>query len=72
MARLNERQIALLRELAPGAAITAGEDAERFGEEVVPRQARRDLSTLEESDLLRRKGKGKATRYIRTERTWKE
>lgn len=68
---INERQKRLLEALQPGESISAGDYAERFAEGVVERQARRDLRDLEDADLLRREGKGKATVYVRTQRAWK-
>jgi ATP-dependent DNA helicase RecG len=70
-AKLNERQVLLLETLVPEQKISSAEYAERFAKGVVQRQARRDLIELEDADLLRREGKGKATVYMRTQREWK-
>lgn len=69
---LNPRQVAFLGKLAGGAEIRPSEYRERFAEGVTERQARRDLTELEEANLLERIGAGAATRYRRTEHTWKE
>jgi ATP-dependent DNA helicase RecG len=69
--RLLERQRLLIESLKPGDTIAPAEYVKRFAEGVGERQARRDLSDLEATDLLRREGKGKATVYVRTQRAWK-
>jgi ATP-dependent DNA helicase RecG len=66
--RLNDRQKRLIQTLQPGQTISASEYTTRFAEDVVERQARRDLRELEDADLMWREGKGKATLYVRTER----
>lgn len=69
--RLGERQRLLLDALKPGDSVALAEYLKRFAEGITDRQARRDLVELENADLLRREGKGKATVYVRTQRAWK-
>lgn len=64
---LNGRQRALLQWLVPGQQTSVSEFIERLGEGLTDRQARRDLSELELIGLVERFGKGRATRYQRTE-----
>jgi ATP-dependent DNA helicase RecG len=68
VAKLTERQLALIQSMQPGQTIRSGEYAERIASEVSPRQAQRDLRELQEADLLRLEGKGRAAHYVRTER----
>jgi ATP-dependent DNA helicase RecG len=60
---LNERQKALLDSLAGGERITTREFLDRFGSGLSERQARRDLSQLEDAGLLERVGAGPSTAY---------
>ena len=61
---LNERQRAILSSLASGEAITSGAYVERYN--ISERQARIDLSKLEDRGYLRRMGAGPTTQYERT------
>lgn len=65
----NPRQRALLEQLRTGDQIRPGDYHQRFASEVTDRQARRDLTELEEAGLLLRIGKGAGTVYERTDRT---
>lgn len=65
---LNERQQALLNTLAQGKRIVTREFLERFGAGVSERQARRDLSELEDAGYMKRIGAGPTTAYERTEK----
>lgn len=65
---LNPRQEALLAKIKPGEEIRPGEYQRRYAEGVTERQARRDLTELEDANLLERVGAGATTRYRRTER----
>lgn len=64
---LNGRQRQLLDDLQPGQEISTAEFLHRFGAGVTDRQARRDLSELEDLGLLEKYGRGPATVYQRTE-----
>ena len=66
---LNYRQDALIRALSPGDEIRMKDYRKKFASDVSERQARRDLTELQNSDLLERKGKGAGVRYFRTNRT---
>lgn len=68
---LNPRQEALLDRIKPGQKIRPGEYQRQYAEGVTERQARRDLTELEDANLLERVGAGATTRYRRTERGWK-
>ncbi|MBI2438095.1 MAG: putative DNA binding domain-containing protein [Lentisphaerae bacterium] len=65
---LNPRQKALLAKINPGEEIRPGEYQRQYAEGVTDRQARRDLTELEDANLLERVGAGATTRYRRTER----
>ena len=65
---LNPRQAALLSQIKPGGEIRPAEYQRRYAEGVTERQARRDLTELEDANLLERVGAGAATRYRRSER----
>jgi ATP-dependent DNA helicase RecG len=65
---LNPRQEALLAKIKPGEEIRPGEYQRQYAEGVTERQARRDLTELEDANLLERVGAGATTRYRRTER----
>jgi len=64
---LNERQKELIGALKPGETVTRQEYVERFAGGITDRTARRDLSELEDYDLLDRHGSGPKTLYERTE-----
>jgi ATP-dependent DNA helicase RecG len=68
---LNPRQEALLVRIKPGEEIRPGEYLRQYAEGVTERQARRDLTELEDANLLERVGAGATTRYRRTERVWR-
>lgn len=68
----NPRQQAMLLQISCGDLIRPGDYHQRFASEVSDRQARRDLSELEEAGLLVRIGRGAATVYQRTNRTWED
>jgi len=68
---LNPRQEALLAGIKPGMEIRPGDYQRQYAEGVTERQARRDLTELENANLLERVGAGSTTRYRRTERDWK-
>jgi len=72
VAKLTQRQLELIHSMEPGQTIRSGEYAKRFAAEVSARQAQRDLRELQEADLLRLEGKGRAAHYIRTERSLPE
>ncbi len=65
---LNERQQALLNVLAQGQRIVTREYLDQFGAGVSERQARRDLSELEDAGYMKRIGAGPTTAYERTEK----
>ena len=65
---LNLRQRELLRHLAPGDVVQPLDYAATVADQVSVRQARRDLSLLEEAGLLERRGAARATHYARTDR----
>ena len=65
MVSLNDRQQALLSYLDPGESIATADYGEQFAQDVSSRQARRDLSELEEQGYLMREGAGRSTRYMR-------
>jgi ATP-dependent DNA helicase RecG len=67
--KLNDRQDALIKTLSIGDEIKPIDYREKFAPDVSERQARRDLTELEDLALLERKGKGAATRYVRMNRT---
>jgi len=68
---LNPRQKALLMKIKPGEEIRPGDYQRQYAESVTERQARRDLTELEDSNLLERVGASATTCYRRTERDWK-
>ena len=63
---LNQRQQRLLAAMQTGEQIRVGEFVDRFGDGITDRQARRDLSQLEQMGLIRRLGSGSKTIYERT------
>ncbi len=63
--QLSPRQKTFLDETQPGQAYKTSDYAEITG--VVPRQAQRELAELLELGLLQRRGKGRATVYVRTD-----
>ena len=65
---LNNRQQELLATLVYGEAIRVPQYVERFGQGITDRQARRDLSDLENAGFLARHGAGSKTTYERTEK----
>ncbi|MEA3048798.1 MAG: ATP-dependent helicase RecG [Sphingomonadales bacterium] len=65
---LNVRQRELLRQLSPGDVVQPLDYAASVADRVSIRQARRDLSLLEEAGLLERRGAARATHYARTDR----
>ena len=65
---LNIRQLELLRTLQPGERIHANDYAASVADQVSERQARRDLSALEEGGFLKRGGAARSTYYQRTGR----
>jgi ATP-dependent DNA helicase RecG len=65
---LNGRQRELLRHLTPGDSIQPQDYAATVADQVSDRQARRDLSLLEEAGLLERRGAARATYYVRSDR----
>ena len=67
--KLNARQEELIKTLTPGDEIRTKDYREKFASDVSERQARRDLTDLENLALLERKGKGAGTRYVRINRT---
>jgi len=67
-ARLNERQLALLRGMAAGQSIRTREYVDGDAAGVTERQARRDLAELQEAGYLGREGAGPTTAYRRTEK----
>ncbi|NGO54571.1 ATP-binding protein [Allomesorhizobium camelthorni] len=66
-ARLNPRQAHLMERLRPGDMLRLGDYLQ--DQQISERQARRDLSELEEAGFLVRSGRARATVYQRTERT---
>ncbi len=68
---LNPRQEALLAKIKPGEEIRPSDYQRQYAESVTERQARRDLTELEDANLLERIGAGATTRYRRTDRDWK-
>lgn len=68
---LNPRQEALLAKIKPGEEIRPSDYQRQYAEGVTERQARRDLTELEDANLLERVGAGARTRYRRTVRGWK-
>jgi len=68
---VNPRQEALLAKIKPGEEIRPGKYRRQYAGGVTERQARRDLTELENANLLERVGAGATTRYRRTERDWK-
>lgn len=68
---MNSRQQAFLAKIKPGDEIRPGDYQRQYAEGVTERQARRDLTELEDANLLERVGAGASTRYRRTERDWK-
>lgn len=64
---LNSRQLRLLRDLNLGEQVSANDYAQSVATEVSDRQARRDLSQLEEAGLLIRHGAARSTHYERTD-----
>ncbi|OZC01190.1 ATP-binding protein [Rubricoccus marinus] len=67
-ADLNDRQRALLDRLTTGDQVTLGEYHSEFADDLTERTARRDLAELTRIDLLRQEGRGRGSRYIRTNR----
>ncbi|MCY2966325.1 MAG: putative DNA binding domain-containing protein [Planctomycetota bacterium] len=65
---LNSRQHEFLASLQPSDEIRVPEYVERFGQGITDRQARRDLSHLENGGFLVRHGAGSKTTYVRTEK----
>lgn len=65
--KLNERQKLLLEHISSGESISRQDYEEQFASDVTERTARRDLSELEDHDLLNLQGSGPTTSYIRTE-----
>lgn len=65
----NDRQQALLQAMAAGNVIRPSEYRKRFAQGVSERQARRDLTELENLGLLEKVGAGAASAYRRTNRT---
>jgi ATP-dependent DNA helicase RecG len=65
--QLNERQRAYVDNTEAGDKISPAEFSTRYAADVSPRQARRDLTELEEFGFIRREGSGPATRYRRLE-----
>lgn len=63
---LNERKIALVRDVKPGEVTRAKEYLARCAGKISERQARRDLSDLESAGYLERRGVTTATVYVRT------
>ncbi|MFP4417245.1 MAG: RNA-binding domain-containing protein [Chitinispirillaceae bacterium] len=64
----NSRQQALLDNLSPGDSIRPGEYRKRFAGDVSERQARRDLTELENVGIMEKVGAGAASAYRRTNR----
>lgn len=62
---LNERQQRLLAEMSTSEQIRVKDYLDRFGNGITDRQARRDLSQLEQLGLIRRLGSGSKTTYER-------
>ena len=60
------RQRKFIAELGDGASARTAEYETAIGQKVTSRQARNDLQQLVEAGFLRREGKGRSTRYIRT------
>jgi ATP-dependent DNA helicase RecG len=67
--QFNNRQEALLENLSSGDLIRPGEYRKRFAADVSERQARRDLTELENVGILEKVGAGAASTYRRTNRT---
>lgn len=65
----NQRQKQLLQALAEGETVRPGEYRKRFAQGVSERQARRDLTELENTGLLEKVGSGAASKFRRTNRT---
>ena len=65
---LNDRQRDLLAKLKTDEPITVRSYYTHFAQGVSERQARRDLQTLADADILRKDGRGPSTRYVRTDR----
>ena len=63
---LNERQLELLRDLAPGETIDARTYHEKYAKGISDRQARHDLVQLAEVGYLSRSGRGNRVTYSRT------
>lgn len=68
---LNSRQEALLSMLKQGETIRPADYRHHFADNVSDRQARRDLTELENAGLLERVGAGATTLYSRSKREWK-
>lgn len=64
---LSSRQREFLERIGPGDAFKAADYAAT--EAVSLRQARRELAELEVIGLIEKRGKGRATVYLRTSRT---
>lgn len=65
--QLNDRQRAFVEAVKPGEAVSLAEYMERFASDISDRQARRELSELEDFRLVRKEGKSVATVYRRLE-----
>lgn len=63
--QLNDRQRAFVEAVKPGEALSLAEYKERFASDISDRQARRELSELEDFRLVRKEGKSVATVYRR-------
>jgi len=62
---LSERQLAFLKQVQPGEALSATEYFERFAKDISSRQARRELTELESFRFVRKEGRSVATIYRR-------
>lgn len=68
---LNKRQLAFLAETPPLGEVVTVDYRDAFAQDVTPRQARRDLENLEDYGFLVRRGVGRGTVFVRTEKALK-
>lgn len=64
----NERQAALLNDMASGDRIITSEFLKKYSAGVGERQVRRDISELTETGFLKKVGAGPTTAYVRTDK----
>ena len=68
--RVNRRQSDFLRQTLPGQRVKAADYHRDFASDVSSRQARSELNALVEAGYARVEGAGRATSYLRTEKTF--